>query len=112
MGVNGIGAGYPAWRETGKAQKNSSGRGFAEKMADADAAENVLSQRTNVRTGGQNSASEAYRALAVSMVRNVKPSYETYESENYRIVPDNEAGCFDIYNKQGERLGAFEYSDI
>ena len=50
--------------------------------------------------------------MAVSMVRNVKPSYETYESENYRIVPDNEAGCFDIYNKQGERLGAFEYSDI
>ena len=27
-------------------------------------------------------------------------------------MPDNEAGCFDIYNKQGERLGAFDYSDI
>ncbi len=25
---------------------------------------------------------------------------DTYESENYRIMPDNEAGCFDIYNKQ------------
>ena len=24
---------------------------------------------------------------------------DTYESENYRIMPDNEAGCFDIYNK-------------
>ena len=32
-----------------------------------------------------------------------------YESENYRIVPDNEAECFDIYNKDGERLGAFSY---
>ena len=42
----------------------------------------------------------------------MKPAYETYESENYRIVPDNEAGCFDIYNKQGERIGAFDYSDI
>lgn len=45
-------------------------------------------------------------------IRNVKPTYETYESENYRIVPDNEADCFDIYNKQGEKLGAFAYSDI
>ena len=27
-------------------------------------------------------------------------------------MPDNEAGCFDIYNKQGERIGAFDYSDI
>ena len=55
---------------------------------------------------------DAYRASAASGVRNVKPAYDTYESENYRIVPDNEAGCFDIYNKQGERLGAFDYSDI
>ena len=39
-------------------------------------------------------------------------AYETYESENYKIVPDNEAGCFDIYNKQGEKLGVFNYSDI
>ena len=27
-------------------------------------------------------------------------------------MPDNEEGCFDIYNKQGERIGAFDYSDI
>ena len=112
MSINGIGAGYPAWRETGKVQKNSSGTGFANKMAGADTAGSVLSRRTSVRTAGQNSALEAYRASATSAVRNVKPAYETYESENYRIVPDNEAGCFDIYNKQGERIGAFAYSDI
>lgn len=41
-----------------------------------------------------------------------KTVYKMYESENYKIVPDNEAGCFDIYNKQGEHLGAFAYSDI
>ena len=52
------------------------------------------------------------RLLAASAVRNVKPAYEAYESENYRIVPDNDAGCFDIYNKQGERIGAFDYADI
>ena len=108
MSISGVGAGYPAWRETGKAQKNNSGTGFASKMDSADTAGSVLSQRTSVRT----SALEAYRASAASAVRNVKPAYEAYESENYRIVPDNEAGCFDIYNKQGERIGAFDYSDI
>ena len=112
MGINGIGTGYPAWRETGKAQKNNSGTDFANKMAGADAAGSVPSQSTSVRTAGQNSILEAYRASAASAVRNVKPAYETYESENYRIVPNNESGCFNIYNKQGERIGAFEYSDI
>ncbi len=38
--------------------------------------------------------------------------YETYRSENYKIVPDNESGCFDIYNKQGEKIGVFDYEDI
>ena len=108
MSINGIGAGYPAWRETGKAQRNNSGTGFAGRMTGADTAESIPSQRTSVRT----SVLEAYRASAASAVRNVKPAYETYESENYRILPDNEAGCFDIYNKQGERIGAFDYSDI
>ncbi len=113
MSVNGIGTQhYPAWKETGKAQKNNPGTGFAGRMADADAAGTFLSQRTSMKAAGQNMALEAYRASASEGVRNVKPAYETYESENYKIVPDNEAGCFDIYNKQGERLGAFDYSDI
>lgn len=112
MSINGIGMGYSAWHEMRKTQRNNSGTDFAYKMAGADAAGSVSSQRTRVRSAGQNTALETYRASAVSSVRNVKPVYETYESENYRIVPDNEAGCFDIYNKQGERLGAFDYSDI
>ena len=112
MSINGIGVGYSAWQETEKVQKNGSRTGFANKMAGADMAGSVLPQRAGVRVTGQNSALEAYRASAASTVRNVKPAYETYESENYRIVPDNEVGCFDIYNKQGERIGAFEYSDI
>jgi len=113
MSVSGIGTHhYPVWRETGKTQRNNSGTGFADKMAGADAAGSFSSQRASVRTAGQNSVLEAYRASSSAGVRNVKPAYETYESENYKIVPDNEAGCFDIYNKQGERLGAFDYSDI
>lgn len=112
MSVNGIGVGYPTWREMEKAQRNNSGTGFADRISGAGTAGDVPSQSTNVRTAGQNSILDAYRASAASAARNVKPAYETYESENYKIVPDNEAGCFDIYNKQGERIGAFEYSDI
>ena len=35
MSINGIGAGYPAWREVGKTQKNQAGTGFAGRMAGA-----------------------------------------------------------------------------
>lgn len=112
MSVSGIGTrGYPVWRETGKTQGNKLGATFANKMADFDTAES-LSLQDNIRTAGQNTVLEAQRVTAAMGIRNVKPTYETYESENYRIVPDNEADCFDIYNKQGEKLGAFAYSDI
>ena len=113
MSINGIGAGYPAWHETGKSNKNSnSGTGFADSMADAGMAGAFPFQKTSTRKTEQNVILEAYRTSASVGVRNVKPAYEKYESENYRIVPDNESGCFDIYNKQGEKLGLFSYSDI
>ena len=112
MSVNGIGAAYPAWRDMGKAQMHGSGTDFADRMADADAAGNSSLVRNSVRAAGQTSVLDAYHVSTVSGIRNVKFAYETYESENYRIVPDNQAGCFDIYNKQGERIGAFDYSDI
>ena len=38
--------------------------------------------------------------------------YTTYKSEHYKVVPDCEAQCLDIYNNQGEHLGAFSYSDL
>lgn len=108
MSISGVGAGYSQWYETKRTQRNNSGTEFAGQMAGADTAESIPSQRTSVRT----SALEAYRALVASAVCNVKPAYEACESENYRIVPDNESGCFDIYNKQGEKVGTFDYSDI
>ena len=52
MSVNGIGAGYPAWRDMGKAQRNGSGTGFAGRMADADAAGSGSSVRNSVKTAG------------------------------------------------------------
>ena len=118
MSVNGIGAGYPVWRDNedfasaGKARRHGFGTGFADRIADADKAGSSSLVRNSVRAAGQTSVPDAYHASAVSGIRNIKPAYDTYESENYRIVPDNEAGCFDIYNKQGERIGAFDYADI
>ena len=38
--------------------------------------------------------------------------YEEYKTAHYRFVPDNEAGCFDLYNEDGERIGVFDYADI
>lgn len=55
---------------------------------------------------------DSYLALSGNGINTLKQVYSEYKSENYRIVPDNEAECFDIYNKEGERLGAFAYSDI
>lgn len=112
MSINGIGAGYPEWRQTGKTQTNASEISFASRMGGVNMAGGFFPQRTSVNVMGHNSALEAYRASASSGTHNVKRSYDTYESENYRIVPDNEDGCFDIYNKQGEKLGVFDYSDI
>lgn len=112
MGISGVEVSCPTWGKTGKAQRTLSGTGFTSQIADMGMAGGSFSKRTSERAAGQNAALEAYLASASTGMRNVKPAYETYESENYRIVPDNQNGCFDIYNKQGEKLGVFEYSDI
>ena len=41
----------------------------------------------------------------------MKQEYSEYESENYRIVPDNELNCL-IYTIKTGAFGAFSYSDI
>ena len=38
--------------------------------------------------------------------------YTSYESANYKIVPESEIGGFCIYNVNGECMGTFSYSDI
>ncbi|MCM1038822.1 MAG: hypothetical protein NC434_05810 [Ruminococcus sp.] len=61
----------------------------------------------------------AFASVSFSASIKGKTAYETltcdtYESENYKIVADNSAPalCFDIYNKLGEHLGVFDYSDM
>ena len=38
--------------------------------------------------------------------------YGVCESENYRVVPDNAAECIDVYDRQGEPLGTYDYADL
>ena len=115
MSVNGISTGYIADYATKKTQKAVRGNAFSSRIGqsvNSTGANQFTSEGGNVRTTNRNSAMEAYLTSSAYGVRDVKQIYETYQSENYKIVPDNEAGCFDIYNKEGERLGAFSYSDI
>lgn len=66
----------------------------------------------DVNNAKKSTVMDSYLALSGSSINTLKQMYTEYKSENYRIVPDNEAECFDIYNKDGERLGVFSYSDI
>lgn len=115
MGINGIAAGYFSAGHAGnKAAKAETGTGFAEKMKERAVSirENSALSGGNARAIGQNSAVATYFTSSVHSANTVKQVYKSYQSENYKIVPDNEAECFDIYNGQGERLGAFSYKDI
>lgn len=71
-----------------------------------------ISSRADINRAKKSTVMDSYLALSGKTINTLKQEYSEYESENYRIVPDNEAECFDIYNKDGERLGAFSYSDI
>lgn len=63
MGINGIGVGYPAWREAGKMQRNQVGTGFADTMAGAE--ENNFDASSIQGVTGQISAQEAYQASVI-----------------------------------------------
>lgn len=92
---------------------HTSGNGFSRRIENTYATYQISSGNGNNRkTSNSNTAMEAYLVSAANHVNGLKTAYDTYESENYKLVPDNETGCFDIYNKQGEHLGVFSYSDI
>lgn len=72
MSINGIGFGYPMWRDTGKTQKNSPGKEFAIRFADAvsvndsestkkaDAADTDQAPFDDLRENGKSAAKEKY----------------------------------------------------
>lgn len=88
MSINGIGTGYPAWREIEKTQKNGVGTGFTSKITDAVG--NVASGGGNSRVSGHTPVLDTYRASAASVAYNIRTVYKPYEFGNRGISPDNE----------------------
>lgn len=71
-----------------------------------------ISDGASVNNAKKNTVLDSYLALSGNGINDLKQVYSEFQSDNYKIVPNNEAECFNIYNKDGERLGAFSYSDI
>ena len=114
MGINGISAGaMPVYRSKER-NKYIAQNEFIKRMAKSTvkAGEQISLHNAGLRMNTGSSVQDAYRMSFVQGTSHVKTAYETYRSENYKIIPDNESGCFDIYNRQGERIGAFDYADI
>lgn len=38
--------------------------------------------------------------------------FQHFSTSKYDVIADDEFGCYEVYNKEGERVGAFFYSDI
>ena len=108
MSVNGIGVGFPAWREMGKAQRNGLGTGFAGRMADADMVREGLGKNfIDSKAGERFSAYDAYSIMGSMGSRfhtnNLKAEtnqpVEKVESERYLIEPSDEiSGYWRIYD--------------
>ena len=58
-----------------------------------------ISSRADINHAKKSTVMDSYLALSGKTINTLKQDYSEYESENYRIVPDNEAECFDIYDK-------------
>lgn len=64
-----------------------------------------------------NAAIEMQHVNATSGVKkaavfSTEDMYTEFSTSKYDVVPDDEYDCFHIYNKEGERVGTFSYSDI
>ena len=118
MSVNGIGVGFPAWRDMGKAQRNGSGTGFAGRMAGTD----MVSESSGYnflysKAGGRFSAYDAYSIMGSMGSRfntnNLKAEtnqpVEKVESERYLIEPSDEiSGYWRIYDKKLDKSFEFD----
>ncbi|WP_461901325.1 hypothetical protein [Roseburia intestinalis] len=65
-----------------------------------------ISGKADINRAKENTVMDSYLALSGKTIKiPLKQEYSEYESEEYRIVPDNEAECFDIYNKDEGAFG-------
>ena len=71
-----------------------------------------VNDKANQSGSKKNVAMDSFLALSGNCINDVKQTYLEYESQNYKIVPNDEMGWFAIYDKDGDRLGVFSYSDI
>ena len=118
MSVNGIGAGYPAWREMGKAQRNGSGTGYAGRMADADMVREGLGKNFIYSKAGERfSAYDAYSIMGSmgsrfhtnNLKAETKQPVEKVGSERYLIEPSDEiTGYWRIYDKKLDKSFEFD----
>lgn len=69
----------------------------AEKVADVKIELNALKPTTGVTKAGVFSTEELYTEFSTS---------------KYDVVPDEEYDCYHVYNKEGDCIGTFAYSDI
>ncbi len=114
MGINGISAGAMSVYRAKASKKDTVGNEFVKRMAksaDKEGEENIP-YKAGIRINNGRPALAACGMLSARGENCLKTVYESYQSENYKIVPDNESGCLTVYNRQGERIGVFDYSDI
>lgn len=72
-------------------------------------AETVSSSSTVSETDSIVSEAQIQKLLEDTKIGVTSPEVTT---DNYKINYDSEANCFDVYDKQGNHLGAFDYDDI
>ncbi len=54
----------------------------------------------------------AVSGVEKAAVFSTEDMYTEFSTSKYDVVPDDEYDCFHIYNKEGEGVGTFSYSDI
>ena len=42
----------------------------------------------------------------------IKEDYTDFSTSKYDVIADDVEGCFEVYNENGDRVGAFDYSDM
>ena len=118
MSISGVGAGYPAWRDMGKAQRNGSGTGFAGRLAGTDTVRACSGDTFfSSKAGERFSAYDAYSIMGNMASRfktnnfkeETKQPVEKVGSERYLIEPSDEiSGYWRIYDKKLDKSFEFD----
>ena len=64
-----------------------------------------ISSRADINRAKKSTVMDSYLALSGKTINTLKQEYSEYEPKIIESKPDNEAECFDIYNKDGGAFG-------